>query len=164
MSEFIQKISSYYLFNYLLSGVVFVVFASKITHYVFTQEDLITSVFVYYFAGLVISRLGSLIIEPFLKWTSFLKFEKYSDFLIASKNDEKIETLSEANNMYRTLSAMAIVLLLLKIYEMAAFRSVWLEHRGPILLVILLLIMFLFSYRKQTEYVSKRIRAGVNKV
>lgn len=59
-----DKISSYNLFNYFLPGVLFAALADTVTSYNFLQSDLVVGVFVYYFFGLVISRFGSLIIEP----------------------------------------------------------------------------------------------------
>jgi len=162
MKELLDKISSYNLFNYLLPGVLFVYILDKFTIYSFNQENLIAGAFVYYFIGLVISRFGSLIIEPTLKKVSFLKFVDYADFVSASKKDLKIEILSEVNNMYRTLCSMFILIFLLKFYEMIEYRFSILEGSGSYILVALLLIMFLFSYKKQTKYITKRIKADAN--
>ena len=72
MKEILDKLSSYNLFNYLLPGVIFVVIANKVTHYDFIQDDIVIGAFLYYFIGMVISRFGSLAIEPILKYLSFL--------------------------------------------------------------------------------------------
>jgi len=160
MKDLLEKLSSYNLFNYLFPGIVFAVILKETTAYSVLQENLVIGVFVYYFIGLVISRFGSLVIEPLLKLFSFLKFVDYKDFVSASKKDEKIELLSEINNMYRTLCSMFTLLLLLKIYG-------WIENKLPILvewrislLIVLLLFIFLFSYKKQTQYITKRIEAN----
>jgi hypothetical protein len=160
MKELLSKLSSYNLFNYLLPGIIFVVSASKFTRYSFIQKDIIIGLFVYYFAGLVISRFGSLVIEPFLRRLSFLTFADYNDFVVASKKDEKLELLSEVNNMYRTLCSLFALLLLFKIYERIEDKFSGLQDWSGALLVGLLLIMFLFAYRKQTTYILKRIRAN----
>ena len=126
MKDLLSKLSSYNLFNYLLPGIIFVVAASKFTHYSFIQQDIIIGLFLYYFIGLVISRFGSLTIEPFLRRLSFLKFAEYKDFVLASKKDDKLELLSEVNNTYRTLCSMFALLLLLKVYERIEYRySLW---------------------------------------
>src|SRR5262245_46621561 len=117
MKDLLDKISSYNLFNYLLPGILFVVIAQKFTRYSFVQDNLVMGVFVYYFVCLIISRVGSLIIEPFLKKISFVVFADYSDFIIATNADPKIEILSEVNNMYRTIIAMLAAVALLKGYE-----------------------------------------------
>ncbi|MFC1780849.1 hypothetical protein ACFLZ8_01115 [Planctomycetota bacterium] len=161
MKDILSKLSSYNLFNYLLPGIIFVVLSGELTHYSFIQQDILIGVFLYYFIGLVISRFGSLVIEPLLKHLSFLQFANYKEFVVASKKDDKIELLSEVNNTYRTLCSLFILLLLLKIYE--AIESVFplLQKCSAIILIILLIIMFLFSYRKQTSYITKRIKIGL---
>lgn len=157
MQDIFQKITSYNLFNYLLPGVLFVAMLEKFTAYSLTQDNLVIGAFVYYFAGLVISRFGSLVIEPVLKKVSFLKFGDHGDFISASKNDQKIETLVEASNMYRTFTAMFFLLIFAKVYELVEYKFPVLKSWDFYALVGLLLLMFLFSYRKQTQYITKRI-------
>ncbi len=160
MKELLDKISSYNLFNYLLPGVLFVIILDKFTTYSFVQDNLIIGAFVYYFVGLVISRFGSLVIEPILKKNHFLKFADYTNFVSASKKDLKIEILSEINNMYRTLFSMFVLLLLFSAYQSFELKFPNLGQWNPYIVIILLLVMFLFSYRKQTEYIKKRIEAN----
>jgi hypothetical protein len=158
----LDKISSYNLFNYLLPGIIFVCIAKYFPGYNFVQENEFIGVFLYYFIGMVISRFGSLCIEPFLNWTSFVKFADYRNYIAASKKDEKVDLLSEVNNTYRTILAMFIILLLLKIYK--HFQALWTISNNVtyLILVLGLIIMFLFSYRKQTKYVKLRIDANIN--
>lgn len=160
MQDIFEKLSSYNLFNYLLPGVLFVAILEKFTAYSLTQENLLIGAFVYYFVGLVISRFGSLVIEPVLRKVSFLKFGDHEDFVSASKNDPKIETLSEASNMYRTFTAMFFLFALAKIYEFVEYRFPAIKEWNPYILVLLLLLMFLYSYRKQTQYITKRIKTN----
>jgi hypothetical protein len=160
MKELLDKLSSYNIFNYLLPGIVFVVFAGKLTHYSLVQPDVVLGAFLYYFIGLVISRIGSLIIEPILKKIAFVKFAEYKDFVTSAKNDPKLEILSESNNSYRTLSAMFLVLIALKIYEKLSSYFPRLATWDAAMVVILLFLMFLFAYRKQTRYITRRIEAN----
>jgi hypothetical protein len=161
MVDLLSKISTYDLFNYLLTGIVFVILADKLTHYSFIQPDISLGLFLYYFIGLVISRIGSLMIEPFLKYISFIRFEHYNDFLEASEKDKKIELLSEANNTYRTFCSLFTILVLLRFYEWIQCKFPALKDWDALLLVFLLLFVFLFSYKKQTGYLIKRIKAKV---
>ena len=158
MKEILDKITSYSLFNYLLPGVLFVIILEKLTIYSIHQENIVIGAFVYYFAGMIISRFGSLLVEPFLKKIGFLKFAPYKDFITASNIDPKIETLSEKNNSYRTFSSMFIVLILLKLYELAGLKFQVLNEWIFYIFIAVLLIMFLFSYKKQTAYITKRIK------
>ncbi len=159
MKELLDKLSSYNIFNYLLPGVLFSVLASKMTELELIQKDIVVGVFIYYFVGLIISRFGSLIIEPLLKKIKFLKFADYKDFVQASAKDGKIEILSEANNMYRTFIATFLLLGLMKLYFLLAAKWYFLTDWSDWILVILIIGMFLFSYRKQTNYITKRINS-----
>lgn len=160
MKDFLSKLSSYNLFNYLLPGIIFVVLAKELCNYSFVQQDIVLGVFLYYFIGLIISRFGSLVIEPILKYISFLRFAEYKDFVAASKKDEKIELLSEVNNTYRTLCSLFLLLGFLKIYGIIENKYTALKDWNSVILIFLLLVMFLFSYRKQTKYITKRIQAN----
>jgi hypothetical protein len=148
------------VFNYLLPGIVFAALAGEITHYPIVQGNIVASGFLYYFVGLVASRFGSLIIEPVLKRLSFIQFADYKDFVGASSKDPKLEVLSEVNNTYRTLCSVFSLSLLLKLYVRIEGRFPFLKGWDSIVLVVLLLIMFLFSYREQTSYIRKRIKAN----
>lgn len=157
MEKVIDKISTYNLFNYLLPGVLFVVLAKSFLFLDLTQGDIVLDVFIYYFVGLVISRFGSLVIEKILRKIKFIKFSGHDDFIVASKDDPKLEVLSQENNMYRTFIAMFILLLLSKLY--LYIRTIYpnLLNYDFYILTSLLLIMFLYSYRKQTTYIFNRI-------
>lgn len=159
MKEILEKISSYNLFNYLLPGTVFVFVLSKISEHNFIQKDLLIGAFFYYFIGLVISRVGSIIIEPLLKRWHFLKFAEYSDFVIFSKKDDKIDTLSETNNMYRTIIALIFSLTLVKGFDFLVLKTGMNGTWQSVIILTVLLALFLFSYKKQTAYITKRIKA-----
>ncbi|HEX6805521.1 MAG TPA: hypothetical protein VF133_17715 [Terriglobales bacterium] len=158
MSELLNKLSSYNVFNYLLPGIVFAILASEIVHYPMVQHDIVVGAFLYYFIGLVISRFGSLVIEPLLKWSRFVQFADYADFVTASKKDDQIGVLSEANNTYRTFCSLFVVLLTLKVYVRIESRFASLRNWDAMSLAVLLLLLFLLSYRKQTAYVAKRVQ------
>jgi len=160
MNEILNKISSYNVFNYLLPGIIFAILAGETIHRPVVQSDIFTGVFLYYFLGLVVSRFGSLIIEPLLKGLSFVKFADYKDYVDATQKDAKIEVLSEVNNTYRTFISLFGLLLLLKLYMKLEGRFPWLKEWDATILAILVLIMFLFSYRKQNSYITKRIKAN----
>jgi hypothetical protein len=162
MKEILAKISSYNLFNYLLPGTVFVYSLSKISEYNLVQKDLLIGGFLYYFIGLIISRIGSVLIEPLLSKLTFIKFADYSDFVTYSKVDSKIDILSESNNMYRTIISLFLCLLFSIFYAWISKTLEISEFWSSIIIVLLLLILFLFSYRKQTNYITKRIVANKN--
>ena len=159
MKEILDKLSSYNIFNYLLPGVIFSILISKFTSTNLIYDNLIIGAFLYYFIGLVISRFGSIIIEPLLKWIKFLKFTDYKDFLNASKTDSKIETLSEVNNMYRTFVSMFSISFLIIGFLQLSEYLIFLKNKQDLIVLTILFLLFLFSYRKQTIYITKRVKA-----
>ncbi len=58
MDKLIEKISTYNLFNYLLPGVLFTVFAKYFIYIDLAQGDIVLDIFLYYFIGLVVSRFA----------------------------------------------------------------------------------------------------------
>ena len=163
MKPIIEKLSSYNIFNYLLPGAVFAGLGEALTSLPLIQENWVVGLFLYYFIGLIISRLGSLIVEPFLRWIKFLRFACYENYVKASKLDSMIEIFSEENNMYRTFCMMSIMLAFLKIYdEVTDPFSRNSDINGYIFLAVLL-VLFLFSYRKQTKVVVRRVDIALKK-
>ncbi|HBB9226628.1 TPA: phosphohistidine phosphatase, partial [Escherichia coli] len=106
-----EKISSYNIFNNLFPGALFIYLLERMTNIVLSGDDLIKNVVLYYFVGLVIGRIGSIVLEPFLKLSRLIKFAPYKDYVSACGVDGKIETLQEIANMYRTIFSMSIILL-----------------------------------------------------
>lgn len=150
MSELLQKLSTYNIFNYLFPGVVFVILLNRFTEINLAVDDVILGMFLYYFFGLVLSRIGSILIEPALRRTKIVQFSDYARFVRASKLDDKIELLSEVNNMHRTIIAMLGVLLVISICNGSATCRLTAGFLG-------LVILFILSYRKQTSFITKRI-------
>lgn len=159
MKDLLEKLSSYNIFNYLLPGVIFVVMAEALTRFHFVQKDIVLGVFFYYFIGLVISRVGSLVVEPLLKLLRFIRFAPYGDFVAASKKDDQLLVLSESNNMYRTLCSLFMILAALKGYDWLSSRFPQVQQWSVETLVIALFALFCFSYRKQCQYITKRIHS-----
>lgn len=164
MKELLDKLGSYNIFNYLLPGVVFASIASSLTEHPLLQSDLAVGAFVYYFLGLMISRLGSVLVEPVLKKIGFVAFCSYQDYISASKNDQLIPTLSEANNMYRTFVSLFFCLLLLKGYDLMSTKFPFLKEWETGVLMTGLFILFLLSYRKQTAYINTRVQTNLSTV
>jgi succinate-acetate transporter protein len=127
------------------------------------QRDIIIGLFLYYFCGLVISRIGSLILEPALKKVSFVTFASYRDFVRVSTKDPTVEILSEVNNMYRTLSALFFVLLVIKPFEIVMRWFNLNADTAVYILFVILFVLFALSYRKQTKYITQRVEAGKDK-
>ena len=111
----------------------------------------------------MVSRIESLVVEPILKRVRFVTFVDYRKFVEASAADPKIDVLSETNNMYRTLCALFLVLLLVVLFERFAPLLPWLVDGSPYIAGVALVVMFLFAYRKQTSYIVRRVNKVVDR-
>ena len=160
MKELLDKLSSYNIFNYLLPGILFASFVVRLTYLQILQKDIVVGVFIYYFLGSVVSRIGSLFIEPVLRKMGIVKFAPYEDFVRVSKEDPKLDVLSEANNMYRTLCSLMVCVGTIALYDKASIFWPVLHTVAPTVLIVGLFFLYIFSYRKQTAYITRRIEAS----
>lgn len=161
MKDLLEKLSSYNIFNYLFPGILVAVLSTAVSSFDLLADDIVVGVFLYYFYGLVVSRIGSLVLEPILKRIRVVRFAPYADFVAASRIDEKIDMLSEQNNVYRTLASTFLCLTLLDLADWAVARLPALSAYRIQIAVLLLLALFIWSYRKQTNYVSARVKTAL---
>jgi hypothetical protein len=157
MKEILAKISSYNIFNYLFPGAVFGFLADTIQILHLPKGDLATLLLLYYFIGMVVSRLGSVILEPMLKRAKFLKYADYGKYVTACEKDAQIITLVESSNTYRTLTSVFLALPLTAMGYYVAESLAFGALTRHMILIAFLLILFLFSFRKQSGYVLKRV-------
>ena len=162
MEKIIERVSTYNIFNNLFPGVVFSIFCDKFTNLPLLQNSIVEGIFWYYFIGLVINRVGSIIVQPGLKIFGLLEEAPYVDFISASQIDEKNDLLSEVNNMYRTIVSMILMFLI------AVIGSEIIDDITGYLNYVLfgciafLFLLFLYSYKKQTSYIVKRVKLNKN--
>ncbi|MGS0997454.1 hypothetical protein [Rhodanobacter sp. UC4451_H18] len=156
MNELLNKLSSYNIFNYLFPGAIFSILADRF-HILDSPNDIIRQLLWYYFAGMVISRIGSVILEPILRRASFVRYSDYSKYLRACSLDPKLDLMVEVSNTYRTLATAFVILFLgvfldriAKAFDMPVF---WMNAVA----LLLLSVLFLFSFKKQSDYVTKRV-------
>jgi uncharacterized Tic20 family protein len=100
------------------------------------------------------------VVEPLLKRFGLLEKLSYNDFVAACAKDPKIDILSEANNQYRALISLILILLLLKGLFVLAVKFPGVKVVAIPALFLLLLVLLLLSYRKQNVYVVKRVKAN----
>jgi hypothetical protein len=163
MSDFIKLLTTYNLFNNLLPGVIFCAMANSFFSINLTQGDIVNSFFTYYFSGVIIGRLGSIIVEPLLKLLKVVQHEPYSDYVTACKIDSKIELLSEVNNMYRSIISICLGLAIIRIHKISIEAYPFYSNHYGIITIIAIALLFIYSYRKQTSYITKRIHSAIER-
>ena len=157
MESLIQKITSYNIFNYLLPGVLFVFYIEEVTTYSISGSNLFVMFFVYYFLGLVISRIGSIFLDKILVKIRLIKFSSYEKFISACNNNPRLDFLSEQNNVYRSMSALFLIILVIEIFKSFNISLNLTSSNTFLVSSLFLFLLFILSYRKQTSYINKNI-------
>lgn len=157
MEKLIEKLDSYSILNNLLPGAVFAYLFEYIFEVDIVRDGIVENLFIYYFIGMIVSRIGSLVVEPLCKKTKWVKYADYSNYIKASRKDDKIDVLSEVNNSFRTIFSLCLILITTKIYMLIV---AWLEipqNYNKLIILTVITLIFAVSYRKQTKYVVDRV-------
>lgn len=159
MESILQNISEYRLLNNLIPGGFFVGVLSWAGGWASNEVNFIFILAISYVAGAILSRLGSIIVEPIAKKVFKVEFSSYDDYCQAEKRYPKLTTLNTENNIFRTFVVMSACLLLgapiIGLFGMG-------DGRALSLLVIasaLSVVIFMLAYIKQTNYIVGRIKS-----
>ena len=162
MDKFFEKLSRYHLLTNLIPGVLFLYLLNMLGIFRIDMSNWLKALFVGYFSGLVIGRIGSIIIEPWFKKWKIVKYAPYPDNLKAEKADSKLPDLLADNNMYRTFVAVFMLLLILEIGHLIPSVDELMHTQWAVLVMIgALLMLYVMSFRKQTTYIRKRVEKAV---
>lgn len=159
----IDKLSQYNFLTNIIPGSVLCIIFEYVVGIDIIPESAYQAGIVFYFAGLINGRVGSLIIEWLLKKTNFVKFAPYKDFVEAEKKDPKITILSQENNTYRAYISVCFISVVFWIYRLIVDCTEVKVIIGVSLLLLSLTVLFCYSYRKQTNYVRSRVEKALSK-
>lgn len=158
MEKFLEKISKYHILVNLIPGLVFLYVVDLLGIYDINTDNLIQDFFVGYFVGMTLSRIGSVMIEPIFKRLKIVIYAPYQDYLQAASIDTKIPDLLEDNNMYRTFVAALVIIVLLEVaHQIPIVNSFLHTSWAKVVSIVLLLILYVLAYSKQTSYIRKRV-------
>ncbi len=163
MEIIISALGPYGIIINLIPGILFYLLAPLEFRSIVNIDNSIFLFVFCYFIGLILNRIGSLIISPMVQIVGFIKYVPYDQFLQAeevekSRAEHKLQTLVTVNNFYRTLCAMTITLIIVRVYYSSLtcdtfifriFLNNWI-YWG-------LFVLFLFSYKKQTAFIKNRV-------
>lgn len=153
----IDKLSQYNFLTNILPGTVLCIILKYFVGYDLIPDDFYQAGIVFYFVGMVNSRVGSLVIEPILKAISWVKFAPYSEFLRAEKEDAKLTILSQENNVFRSYISLMFISILGYIYKNCSLDLRLSLNNESLVIIVILFVLFLFAYKKQTSFVRKRV-------
>ena len=149
--------SSYNILNNLIPGAVFVFWGKLLDIISLPLDGIVECIFVYYFLGMIISRMGSLVIEEAFKKLKWIKYTPKAEYVAAVKKDARIESLLETSNMYRTCAGLFLTLGIVKVYSTLVGLLAIPKQVTIWLVVIVLFVLFSSSFVKQTKHIVSRV-------
>jgi hypothetical protein len=154
---FIEKITSYDLFTSLIPG-AFLVEAFRASGVPFVEASNLASwAFLAYALGIFCNRVVSLLLAPAIERFA-PRDHSYSDYISATKSDQRIESLVEKATFYRSMLSGALVYLVgIAIFKFAGDFVSNPDFALPVA-GCLAMILFWFSLLKQERYVASRVK------
>lgn len=163
-----EQISAYEIMNHIVPGGVYIILADRLTSFSLLTDRVLANIVLFYFAGVVLGRIGSLLLEGLMeriqnnKCWFYLNRTSYGDYVQAEEKDKehRLHQLVMINNMFRALAAASLLLFATILFDwgISFFPTGILFRRITILIACLLLLcLFLFSFRKQTGYIRARV-------
>ncbi len=158
MEKLIEKIEIYHFINYILPGTIFVAIFNKICINEFIDSNVVIAVVEYYFIGLILSRIGSIILQPIFQKIKLIKYADYNKYIQASEEDNKLEILQREANQYRTYVATFIILFIIQSYTCIV------NKKFSIILIFFvgLIALFILAYKKQIKFIVNRVESNQN--
>lgn len=151
----VDRLSQYGFLVNLIPGTALCLLLELIGYNLIPDGSLYLSFFIFYFVGVVNNRFGSVFVEWFLKKIDVISFIPYEIFVEAESRDSKVSTQSMQNNMFRSYISVFILSLIGLAHK--EFAPDWLIQIQLPVLFVCLLILFIISYKKQANYVKKRV-------
>lgn len=165
MDNLLNILGEYEVFTNFIPGVIFYKLSNPDIQSFVDDDNLLVFFIMCYFIGLVINRIGSLILEPIFmkcKLIEYVDYEKYIKVGEETQKYKKTEALMKINNLFRTLSAEFTLLFLIYLIYLptnikSSYIAIGYNELLHELLFAIFAIIFILSYRKQTKYIRKRI-------
>lgn len=155
VSSLFNKLSAYNLLSLMLPGasslgIMKFLFAIDIK----VDENIWWFLLASYVVGIVISRMGSLLIEELIKKLGIIEDYQVSDYILRRKEDDFVETLLSFANLYRSFCILSICFLIITLIKGYNFCTYWHYYTLELCLGILFGCSFCKQYRYFIESIS----------
>lgn len=148
-----EKLSTYRFFNFIIPGAVLMGFVKYHHIMEIPSVNIWWFLLLSYFCGIVLSRIGSVVIEGPMKCMGFISSYNVNTYIIKQKENALICTMLELANSYRTISAMILVIFCMTIIDFPCEgRTIW-----YVVVEFLLFVLFIISFYKQHKYFIKSL-------
>lgn len=72
------------------------------------QKDILFGLVIYCFVSMLVSRVGSLILDPVLPALELIRFSDHAAYVVASRSDSLFQALLETCNTFRSIMTVAV--------------------------------------------------------
>ena len=158
---FSEKVSSYQIFTFLFPGAVFLALLSIVYSKPVPETNIWEKLFLCYTVGMIISRIGTLVLEEFLFSLSnlcgqFLVRIDYKKIIQAERKDTKVNMLLQVSNTYRTMAAVFLTLLIVAAVNKCTSLDLQFSY-ALLWFNAIMVLLFSLSFIKQYNYAKKRV-------
>lgn len=156
-SKLIGLFSRYEIITNLIPGALLVFLLHKVD-LLNWSDNIYLNIATCYFVGMINNRFSSLCIEEPMRHFKLIKWRGYDEYNKAKQERPFIASLQESANQFRAMAAVFILTVFALIYKYVATCCSFVNEYGWIFVVLLLIVLFVASYRKQiNDYVVKNI-------
>lgn len=164
MENLVNSISKYQLAINLIPGYIFAILLQRYAHIVLLEGDVLQDAFVSYFFGLIIGRIGSIVVERLMDRynKTYKNAPKYNDKIKAERIDPKIEILDRQCTIYRNCCAgccCVIIGIIINFFWGDGLLPSSFKYGSIFFILIILLVR---AMDKQCNYVNKRIGMAIS--
>lgn len=162
MENLINSISKYQLAINLIPGYIFAILLQQYAHIVLLEGDVLQDVFVSYFVGLIIGRIGSIVVERLMdKFNKTYKSAPDYDIKVkAERIDPKIEILDRQCTIYRNCCAGCCCVIIGIFTDCLFGDGSFFSSVKYILFFLILTVLLVMAMDKQCNYVNQRIEVA----
>lgn len=157
LTKLSETFSRYEILNNLIPGSA-LCFILSYMGYPILDYSVGACIVICYLVGLINSRFSSLVVEGICRKTKLVKWREYEQYNLAKKERPFLESILESANMYRSFLSVFFISLIAYGVQKILSKCAFIQRYDLWILLSLLFLLFLFSYRKQVNnYVVKNI-------
>lgn len=157
MESLLSKISAYHLISYALTGLL-LTSCYVVLHGLAPDYGPAIVFGAVYLVGLLVSRIGSVLMEWPLKKIGFIQYAPYADFVEAESIDSKVSGLAEQSSFYRTLCCGFGLLTIFSAFDGREPIFSDLPGWAETIAFLVISVLFLLAYKKQCSFVFNRVK------
>ena len=159
MENLVNSISKYQLAINLIPGYIFAILLQRCAHIALLEGDVLQDAFVSYFFGLIIGRIGSIVVEGLMdRYNKTYKSAPDYDIKVkAERIDPKIEKLDRQCTIYRNCCAGCCCVIIGILINCLFGDGLYISSGKYILIFLILTLLLVVAMAKQCNYINQRI-------